>query len=478
MNKSLQALIAGLDKGGKPPIAKLGRMVDSVRAEHEINAKDSAILKKAIKNAYNFGSYREVEEALGFFVEEYLDDFNPLLDKHGFNGWVRDYTEFTRNMEPPTAFHFATGMAILGGALQRNIWADWGYFNVYPLMNVFISGPAACGKNSAMDYGYKLGKDSGRIHFLPGKASEQFIHRRLGDRFKATGNADGMLYVPELSTFLGDQDWNRGLVTYLIDLLDGREDDERGTISRDSEPLENIAVSALVGTNEELLDRAVPKIALGGGFMSRFLIFYCSGTDRVCPRPFKPEGYDERELVTRLAQTQYIRGEVKLDKRADDWYEDWYRHIWKHSFPEDVKLVPTHKRNRVWIIRIAMVLKVSEMLADRARPVSGKDIIIEEKQMIQADALLDWIMGKLPDFFAPLGKTNFGKEQNKIITSLKRAGGRMAKKMLGRRMGISKRQLNDHLSILKEWGILEVEPLKEDGLATEMEVRLIPVRRR
>ena len=446
------------------PAETLRILVGAVKRERKLTITEMKSLHKLIRTKYNLQSNKDVEKLLGESKKEYIDDFNPLLDKYNFHGWIRDYIELTRNIEPPTAYHFSVAMSLLGGALRRNIWADWGYFKIYPLINVFLSGPSAAGKSTAMDIGVNsIARPSGRLNFIPNKASEQYIHKFLSERCKQTGTSDGFLHVSDLATFLGDQDWNRGLVTYLIDLLDGRENDDRGTLSRDLESLDEIAVSALVASNEELLDKAVPKLALGGGFMSRFLIFHCSGTDRVFSRPVLPKGYNTKNLIERFLKTQYIAGEATLDKNAEEWYEFWYHNKWKTGYPNDEKLAPTHKRNRVWIVKIAMVLRVSEMLADTGIPQAGKPVIISEQNLIQSDAVIDWIMDKLPEFFSLIGQSNYGQEQDKIIRYLKRAGGNMKEKDLGWKMKMSYRNLREHLNSLQRWGIIMQDPTETGG---------------
>lgn len=461
MNDALKLLLQKLKQSpkGQPEFKEIANHLDNLIIE----TKDWKHIFPVLKEHYGFENNEQVVNALVKQTNPstYEDDFLPLMQEHNIKGWIGEYVHHTMGMEPPTAYHFGVAMALIGSCLQRQIYVPRGYFRIWPTTHILLVGPSADGKTTAGDYGYKLLQQTGRTFPVVGE-SKQYIHSKLYEVQEQTGNAVGFIYSPELADFIGKDDWKQNLVAYLIRLMDGEDEIPSGSLSRRDQNLSNVGVSFLGCTNIELLDDAVPRVAIGSGFMSRFFIFSCEGTDRVCERPTIPENAAHWDwLKESLLRTQDIVGEMHLDEDAETWYKAWYNLRYRMSFPKDEKLVPFHKRKRNFIIKLAMILSVSDEISTPVEllpPGGYKDGLqvrkITEEHLEQAEAVLDWITDKLPRLYQLLGNSPWAKEQNRIINVIKKFPGGIDIKELSRKVRFPLRRLNEHLQTLYHNGTI------------------------
>lgn len=446
MRKDFKNLIAGLEKGKRPDLRELSQWM----FKQEVSGEDWEKVSDAIKSAYGFGDDGELANAIKFptFTTDtgYVDDFSPMMDGVEMKGWLRDYVEHTRNMEAPTAYHFASALTVLGAALHRQVHVDQGYYQVWPAVQTLLIGPSGKTKKStSAGYAVRLGEESKRVHRLLDEGSQEALKTELYQRSKRTGSATGLLYASELGTFLGKQDYNQGLVQALTDLFDSRTGTRRRTQARGNEAIENIAVSFLGCSNEDWLADSIPPSAFGGGFMGRILTFYQSGTDRVFPRPRVLDEAEREGLLEGLLRTQYIEKETVAvtTPTADKWYDERY-HALKREWPDDERLIPFWERIPDHLLRVGMLMSVSEDLGQRDR------VTIEERHLLQADALLRWVVRYLPRVYSFLGGTQFGTDQQRIISIIRRKGGTISEAELGRKMSsrLSRKQLEEHIGTM------------------------------
>jgi hypothetical protein len=381
----------------------------------------------------------------------YVDDFKPILEN--MTGWIPDYVQHTNGMEAPTAFHFGTALTILGAAMRRRTYVDQGYYKIWPAMQTLLIGPSGkVKKSTAGGYGVGLGLmiDEKLYNLLPDEGSGEALKTELAQYTKKEGDATGLLYVSELSTFLGNQDYNKSLVQTLTDLFDSRGAKRRRTSARGNEAMANIALSFLGCSNEEWLGSSVPPSAFGGGLFGRMLVYYQADTDRYVPRPKPPtDGVDE-ELSACLGQTRFISGEAVLTKGADDWYEQEYRRI-KDEWPEDERLIPFHERLPDHLLRVGMLLSISRDLDQR------DGVSVTEGDLTSAKEILSWIMRYLPGVYAHLGGSSFGTDHERIYSIIYRNGGTIENRELGRRMSkrLDRAGLDNHLETMRGNGVLE-----------------------
>jgi hypothetical protein len=303
---------------------------------------ESNLVVQSVENVYQLTPETDLTQEL--LCENYVDDFLPMLKSLDMKGWIPNYVQHTMGMEAPTAFHFGTALTILGAAMRRRTFVDQGYYKIWPAIQTLLIGPSGkVKKSTAGGYGVMLGTmvDAKIFNLLPDEGSGEALKTELSQLSRKEKEATGLLYVSELSTFLGNQDYNKSLVQTLTDLFDSRGAKRRRTSARGNETMENIALSFLGCSNEAWLGSSVPPSAFGGGLFGRMLVFYQADTDRYVPRPRPPtDGVDE-QLSADIQAVRFISGEAVLTAKADRWYEQEYRRI-KNNWPEDERLIPFH----------------------------------------------------------------------------------------------------------------------------------------
>jgi len=450
-NSELAKLIASLESGSRPDLRDLSAWL----AARNITEAEWEQVQAALIKAYKLSGPDKLKEELkrpSFTrVTNYVDDFSPLMDEIKLGGWLRRYVEHTRNMEAPTAFHFASALTVLGASLRRRVFVDQGYYKIYPAIRSMLVGPSGTVKKStASGYAVKVGRAAGMYNSLMNTGSGEALLSQLAKLCKMQGESTGLVYVSEMSTLINKSDYNISLVQLLTDLFDDADKKEKQTKTSGKEVLENIAVSCLLGTNEEFLVEAVPASALAGGMMSRFLTWYQEDTDREFPRPILADPTEYDTLVGDLTRVGFIIGPAFTDGGADKWYEAWYRGR-KDRRPVNERLAAFWQRMPDHMLRIGMLLSVSDNVEQRER------VEIAESHIIQAEGIINWILKHLPRVYAYVDVTGYGRETQRIITFLRNRGGYVSESELGRKMSgrLSYRQLDEHLTTLQRHGIIE-----------------------
>lgn len=450
MNESVSKLLDKISKGTKPDLKSVKIWLDA----QGLSSEEYETALETIETHYKLtpDTYDHAVEDPGKDLG-YTDDFMPLM--HNVKGWLKDYVEHTKGMEAPTAFHFATALTTLGASLKRRTWVEQNAYRIYPAVQTMLVGPSGkVKKSTTANYGVKLmgtEKEGYKPFFnlLQSSGTGEGLIHELSTITKKGGEATGLLYVSELGVFLGKQEYNVNLVQILTDLFDSSDFMRKRTKGGGDEVLKNIAVSALFCSNEEWLADAIPASAFGGGFFGRMLVFYQSSTDRCFPRPTPISTEEKSIILNTLEPIRFIQGETKLTPPADKLFEDLYK---KHrkGWPEEERLIPFYERLPDHLLRTAMLLAISEE-PTRDLPV------VTEKNITKSQEILEWVYKYLPRVYAHLGGSKFGSDHYRIYEIIRRAGGQIEERDLGRRMArrLSKKQLAEHLDTMMSNGVVQ-----------------------
>lgn len=445
----LDKLLEKIKKGARPDLKSVKLWLDGqgLKPEEYEQALDTIE-----------GEYKLSPDAFDTLVEDpgkhldYVDDFLPIM--HNVKGWLKDYVTHTMGTEAPTAFHFAVALTVLAASLKRRTYVEQNTYQIYPALQTMLVGPSGkVKKSTSASYGVNLTwpvKEGYRplYNLLPDEGTGEALKAELAELTKRTGEATGLIYVSELGTFLGKQEYNVNLVQTLTDLFDSRLSKRRRTISGGSKEIKNIALSALFCSNEEWLADAIPSSAFGGGFFGRMLVFYSASTDRCFARPKEISQKDKDAILNSLEPIRFVNGEARLTSKADGLFEELYKQHRK-EWPEEERLIPFYERLPDHILRTAMLLSVSED-PSREQP------IITEHNIAKSKEILDWVYKYLPRVYSHLGGSRFGSDHYRIYEIIRRAGGTLEERELGRRMArrLSKKQLAEHLETMVSNGVI------------------------
>jgi hypothetical protein len=454
-----------LEKGLRPDRARMARWIR--RNKMPITLNDWSLIKDSFQKAYKVNDEQfEVLFQKPVFVNKqmYKDDFLPLMREWEIKGWLGRYVDYTMGVEPPTAYHFASGLTVLGAALHRQIWFDQRFFKIYPAVQSFLVGPSGkTRKSTAANIAVGMAEESGRVKRLPDMATPEALLRELSTLSSQTGSASALLYSSELATFLNKKEYNQDLVQVLTDLFDCRDSLDRSTIGSGRKAIKNIAVSAILCSNEVWMASSVHESAFGGGLLGRTLVWHQTATDRYFPFPKDaPENLYKR-LVGELGFTRYFKGQAKINKAGKYWFEEKYKYT-KTNWPDDERLSPFWERYPIHLLRLGMLFNVSRTLEEG--DIANKEIVINDHDLLQADAVLKWIYKYLPRVYRYIGNTQWGDSMRYVYDYIVNQGGTSdwttLRAAMARRM--RKSELETILEELVQGGFIRRKPgAKWDG---------------
>jgi hypothetical protein len=326
-------------------------------------------------------------------------------------GWLRDYIEYTINTEPPTVFHYFAGLTAIGAALARNVWHDRGYAHLVPNLCTIIVAPSGkCRKTSACNLSIGLLRDVEAAPILADAVTPEAIVTS----FEGQDNATGLIYAPELAVFLGRQEYNRSMVPLLTRLLESPTSYKHKTVGRGEITLFNVAISFLGCSTMDWIQKALPKDAFGGGFMSRFLFVVQEDTPRRFAAPPPPDKELRKKLLQYILKVKReYKGEIKFSEDGWKWFDYWYN-TRKDTHTEIKQFSGYYERKPDHVIRLAMLLLVCY---------GYKEMFLTPELLKEALAVLDWLETQLPDAFEALQENQIGEEQMRVLEMIKKNGG-------------------------------------------------------
>ena len=377
-------------------------------------------------------------------------------------GWLSDYLRYTDGHESPTEFHFWNAVAIVGATIQRKMWVDKGYYKVYPNHYVvLVSPPGACRRSVSTNIAMRILRQSQQAFVISEKVTPEGLVATLeqtGVKLESTSrvvvNCTAIIHAPELSVFLGRQQYNEGMIALLTTLYDSPDEWTYITRTKGEITLRNVSLSLLGTTAPDWLAEAIPQIAFGGGFLSRIIFVGREATDRIFPIPAKPDAALGEDLVRRLAGIGQSTGGYRFSERAVPWYDKWYRANRRPAI-EDLRLSGYYERKQDHLLRLALVMNA----ATRA------DFELRVEDLEQALAVLDYLEPQLPSTFRNIEATPTGRQHQRVLQFIERSGGRVQhSQLLGRlRNWMNARQLKEVEETLQEAGLIgrELDGRKE-----------------
>src|SRR5262245_25482454 len=174
-------------------------------------------------------------------------------------------------------------------------------------------------------------------------------------------DSQAVLVAKELAVLLGKQKYNEGMIAILTDLFDSPDEWTYKTRGKGEVKLKNVTLTMLGASTPDWLITAIPQDAFGGGFMSCLLFVVQESTERCYPIPVPPPGHDA--LVEELQRLKAQQGQIELSAQALSWYSLWYAASRK-GIPEDEKMAGYLERKPDHLLRLAMILALSEGVGD------------------------------------------------------------------------------------------------------------------
>jgi hypothetical protein len=359
------------------------------------------------------------------------EEIYPNVDNNP-NSWLGRFMQYANQGEAPAGYTFWSGLCVMASALRRNVYLDWGIFKIYPAPYVILVGETAYRKSTSIeiatdvldiandiieareaveneqlrkDWGVQ-GAHSSMVKILPTRGSPDYIlldslqgaenynrhDVRSARDVKVWDGACGILACDELSTFVGkDQPGSSRAIVYLTDFFGCPSKRTEGTRKHGGKVLRNIALTLLGGTTQEWVRKEVNESMFRGGFMGRciFVPRWVTRADQYKPKYLDPlTAWDIAESLAGFAMMKPRR--VRVTAKANEWNRNWYAAHGKIHC-EDVAMSAYYSRRQGHLLRVAMLLAVSEQ---------GPDAKVTEEIMEWAWRILQVEEEALPRMFA------------------------------------------------------------------------------
>ena len=399
-------------------------------------------------------------------------DWETILPRGGF---LEDLVLATKGIETATSFALWTGLVTVASVLARDSYlslypAFW-YPNIYAIL---VAPPGLVKKSTIQGVGTRLLR---RYHHHIEDPNLQWkkelnIHTNrvtpegLQDLLLPIGPVPSKrkdlpdvrvdrgsqlaLFISELSTFLGRQTYNVGLISKLTDLYDSRSDDSDYTKKDGRQSLRNIYVNFLGATTPRDLYDVIPQEAFGGGLMTRTTIIYEPEAHRYHPLPMRIEkGPTDEELergLAWIAANSY--GAYTLSEEALHYYYSWYETFKKNLKSYETLRILSASRMDVLLLKLAILIR-----AQRYEP--GRTIAIHD--ISKAQQILEKTYYHNESAVENVGATPRGQYYNRIRSYIEQKGEVSRRTILtSHSRYLSSEEMNSILNQLLEVSDIEV----------------------
>lgn len=338
-----------------------------------------------------------------------------------FTDFLTAYLKYVDNTESPISYHIWTCLSIMGAALQRRTYLQWGYKTFYPNLYAVLVGPSGCRKGTAMTIGKDLIKQVNGITITSESVTREALIRDMREGVNQyVDPQDGQLryhssisvFSEELSVFLGQQ--NVKFLADLTDWFDCPDDWTYRTKGSGTDKIVGICPSILGATAADWLKSILPSEAFGGGFTSRIIFVVEEEKRQLVSNPkVDPAIAAMREaLVADLQQMALMAGPFMFHSETMDFYEDWYIRQAKTPAIKDPLFAGYCERRATHLLKLSMIVSASR----------SNSRVIYKEDFERALKLLEAVEPKMPRTFMGLGKAKYSEMTALIFDYLKRHG--------------------------------------------------------
>lgn len=375
------------------------------------------------------------------------------------DSWLRRYLEYTAGHEAPEDFHLWVGLTVLGAALRRNIWFDNVFYRLYPnLYTVLISPPAVCKKSTCIDIGIRLLRTAETdVVIISEKITPEAIFVALAkskiEKKESEGvvirkAAHGLFNAPELTVFLGREAYNESLIILLTRLYDCPDFLDSATKGKGVLELKNVFTSMLGATTPSEISKAIPESATGGGFVSRVTFVSRDISTRSFPFPIMADPTIKDLLAAQLAKiAREVSGGFVFSDTGREWYRDYYN---KHK-ADLHKKGPATERQPDLIIKVAMILTISEGAT------GDSPLLLEPDTLERAQNIMSSVEKGIEGTLKMISASEYGRLAELVLTQIRKNGGTIKHTMLLKKLyrKMSGREINACIDTLRESEVIE-----------------------
>jgi len=330
--------------------------------------------------------------------------------------WLEHYMRYTQRSEPPALYHIWCGLTAISSALRRKCYCDWGPLRGYMYPNMFVSlvGPPGGRKGTAMKIAKSMIQELGIPLGADSLGSTQALYKELMDSEDTYVESNGItkkhkslsIWSEEFRVFLSDRD--QMLIPSLTDLFDCADVWKYKTLSRKTEDISNCYITLIGGITPALLQESLSQTSVGGGLISRIIFVVGHGPKQRSAIQYLTDEEEDirKKLCKDLQEIANLQGQFKMDKSFLRAYIKWYERDYDYNSVRNDKFAGYNNRKPIHINKLCMLLSASE----------SNDLILTEKHLLKALAILQTTEYEMPGAFYGLGMSDKANVYTKILS--------------------------------------------------------------
>jgi hypothetical protein len=292
-----------------------------------------------------------------------------------FPDFIEAYLSYVKGHEATIKTHKWSCISILAGALERKVWLDRGYYQLFPNLYVFIIGQSGLIKKSTTTgIAVNLLRELPQIKIMSERLTAAALisqmetsHKSFEVGSKPYKQAAVFAYASELSVFL--MEVFGSIVELLTTFFDCQPNDfsKPWTYNTKGGGLTKIygpCLNMLGASTKTWLKKCIPESEMEGGFSSR-VVFVVENNPptKLVPWPTIPKEQEQKriELISDLTRIYSLTGRFQVTAGAHhlfaEWYEKHMTEVVPHSF--DPRFNGYLGRKGDLILKLSMIRSVS-----------------------------------------------------------------------------------------------------------------------
>lgn len=348
-------------------------------------------------------------------------------------GFIEDFILATKGTESAASFAVWTALTMVATVLARDAYLDLYPLSWYPnLYVILVAPPGVSKKSSALEFGEKVlrtyheeildenlrYKKQAKLH--TNRVTPEGLQDLLAPPVAIPSRRKDVpdvvidrgsqlsLFISELSTFLGRQSYNLGMVSKLTDLYGSKDFDADYTKKDGSQVLRNIYVNLLAATTPSDINDVIPQEAFGGGLMSRTIVVFERTGTREHPLPIKisqgPSFDDLKKGLAWIAANSF--GPYTMSKEAVTYYYQWYPTFKAQLAATDSVRVLSRSRMDVLLMKLAVLIRAQRYEIGRE---------VQLKDLMKAQQILEQTYHQNEEATQNVGATERGKHAIRVL---------------------------------------------------------------
>lgn len=281
-----------------------------------------------------------------------------------YNNFLENYRVYSKGNETPELIHLWCGLSALAGAAEKKLWIDQKFFKLYFNLYVLLIGPpGVVAKSTSMGLALKMLKECG-YYTIEGSVLKEKIIEDMEALEKPSDvgfSHSSVTYIAnELNVLLSS---GVDMVKFLVDIYD-RDDSYVYKTKKSGQyeipyPYFNMMAAAVPNWFGDYVSSDMGST----GFLARCIVVYEEQKRGQFPKIIYEQDQIEARArcVENLFAISQMKGEVTLDKEAEDFFCAWY--MKQKPNPTNDHRINSYieRRNKIHVLKIAGLMAIGDI---------------------------------------------------------------------------------------------------------------------